>query len=102
MEPTTAPLTLHPPKRSTERQRLTTQVKMLAAKHGLSVNAVTTADPFPAVADHLEQHIADGHVEGMDYASAHHLSLLLIVTAFVMLVCIYALNKRFKIVGVAP
>lgn len=41
------------------------------------------------------------HVEGMDYASAHRLSLLLIVTAFVMLVCIYALNKRFKIVGVA-
>ncbi|WP_010627111.1 molybdenum ABC transporter permease, partial [Halomonas sp. KM-1] len=42
------------------------------------------------------------HVEAMDYAAAHRLSLLLIVTAFVMLVCIYALNKRFKIVGVAP
>lgn len=42
------------------------------------------------------------HVEAMDYAAAHRLSLFLLVTAFVMLVCIYALNKRFKIVGVAP
>ncbi len=66
MEPTTAPLTLHtsPP---TERQRLTSRVKMLAAQHGLAVNAVTTAEPFPAVADHLEAHIAAGHVEGMDW-----------------------------------
>lgn len=66
MEPTTAPLTLHtsPP---TARQRLTARVKMLAAQHGLSVNAVTTAAPFPAVADHLEAHIAAGHVDGMDW-----------------------------------
>lgn len=66
MEPTTAPLILHtsPP---TERQRLTARVKMLAAQHGLSVNAVTTAEPFPAVANQLQHHIAAGHVEGMDW-----------------------------------
>jgi epoxyqueuosine reductase len=31
------------------------------------VSAVTNADPFPAVADHLEAHIEAGHVEGMDW-----------------------------------
>jgi epoxyqueuosine reductase len=66
MESNIAPLPFHPPS-STERQRLTAQVKFLAAKHRLSVNAVTSADPFPEVADHLEQHIAAGHVEGMDW-----------------------------------
>jgi epoxyqueuosine reductase len=67
METNVSPLTLHTTSAPSERQRLTAQVKLLAAKHGLSVNAVTSADPFPAVADHLEQHIADGHVEGMDW-----------------------------------
>lgn len=65
MDVSSSPLTLHQP--MTDRQRLTAQVKFLAASHGLSVSAVTTADPFPDVADHLEQHIADGHVEGMDW-----------------------------------
>lgn len=41
------------------------------------------------------------HVEAMDYASAHALSLLLLVMAFAMLLLVYALNKRFKVVGVA-
>lgn len=65
MDASSTLLTLHQP--LTERQRLTSQVKFLAASHGLAVSAVTNADPFPDVADHLEQHIAAGHVEGMDW-----------------------------------
>ena len=60
-----SPLTLHPA--PTSRQQLTARIKYLAATHGLAVSAVTTADPFPAVAAHLERHIAAGHVEGMDW-----------------------------------
>ncbi len=41
-----------------------------------------------------------GHVEAMDYAAAHSLSLVLLVLAFVMLLSVYALNKRFRVVGV--
>lgn len=67
MNTNVSPLTLYPTSSGTERQRLTAQVKFLAAKHGLAVNAVTSADPFPELADHLEQHIADGHVDGMDW-----------------------------------
>jgi epoxyqueuosine reductase len=52
---------------STERQQLTARIKYLAATHGLAVSAVTTAEPFPDVAEHLEQHIAAGHVDGMDW-----------------------------------
>lgn len=62
-----SPLTLHASSPGTERQRLTAQVRFLAAKHGLSINAVTTADPFPDLGDLLEKHIAAGHVEGMDW-----------------------------------
>ncbi len=57
-----SPLTFH-----TDRQRLTARVKYLAARHGLAVSAVTTADPFPAAAAQLEAHIEAGHVEGMDW-----------------------------------
>ena len=39
------PLTLLP--RPTPRQRLTGEIKRLAAAHGLSINAVTTAEAFP-------------------------------------------------------
>ncbi|HLU34179.1 MAG TPA: tRNA epoxyqueuosine(34) reductase QueG [Thermomicrobiales bacterium] len=67
MNENVAPLTLHTAPAGTDRQRLTAQIKLLAARNGLSVNAITTADPFPAVADHLEEHIAAGHVEGMDW-----------------------------------
>ena len=33
----------------------------------LAVSAVTTADPFPEVAAHLDRHIDAGHVKGMDW-----------------------------------
>ena len=64
-----SPLTLHPAQAgtATPREQLTARIRYLAATHGLAVSAVTTADPFPAVADHLERHIAAGHVEGMDW-----------------------------------
>ncbi|HWV34816.1 MAG TPA: tRNA epoxyqueuosine(34) reductase QueG [Thermomicrobiales bacterium] len=62
-------LTIHPPEQ-TARQQLTARVKLLAARNGLSVNAVTTADPFTELAEHLENHIAAGHVEGMDWFTA--------------------------------
>ena len=41
------------------------------------------------------------HVEAMDYASAHALSLFLLLASFLMLFTVYALNRRFKVVGVA-
>ncbi|MCL5041674.1 MAG: molybdate ABC transporter permease subunit [Gammaproteobacteria bacterium] len=41
------------------------------------------------------------HVEAMDYASAHGLSLFLMAMAFIMLLSVYALNRRFRLVGVA-
>ena len=40
---------------------------MLAAQNGLSLNAITSADPFDGLAEHLENHIDAGHVEGMDW-----------------------------------
>jgi epoxyqueuosine reductase len=42
-------------------------VKRLAAEHGLSVSAVTTADAFPKLADFLAAHIAAGRVAGLDW-----------------------------------
>jgi epoxyqueuosine reductase len=66
MNAAASPLTLHTGS-ITDRQRLTARVKYLAARHGLAVNAVTTADPFPAVVSQLEAHIEAGHVEGMDW-----------------------------------
>ena len=50
-----------------ERQSLTARIKQLAVEHGLSVSAVTTAEPFPEVADHLVAHIANGHMDGMPW-----------------------------------
>lgn len=50
-----------------DRQQLTARIKYLASSHGLAVSAVTSADPFPALATHLEAHILAGHVEGMDW-----------------------------------
>lgn len=41
------------------------------------------------------------HVEAMDYAAAHGLALVLVVLAFVLLLSVYAINRRFKVVGVA-
>jgi len=41
------------------------------------------------------------HVEALDYGAAHALSLLLLVLAFSLLMAVYALNRRFRLVGVA-
>lgn len=51
----------------TERQRLTQRIKRLAAECGLEIAAVTTAEPFPAVAEHLERHVAAGRMAGLDW-----------------------------------
>ncbi|MBK1691014.1 molybdate ABC transporter permease subunit [Ectothiorhodospira mobilis] len=39
------------------------------------------------------------HVEAMDYAAAHRLSLVLLVLSFLLLLAVYALNRRFKVMG---
>ena len=59
-------LHLHPAT-ETPRVRLTAAIKRLAAEHGLTVSAVTTADAFPGLADYLEQHIAAGRMDGLDW-----------------------------------
>jgi epoxyqueuosine reductase len=51
----------------TQAGRLSATVKALAAREGLVVAAITTADAFAGLAGHLEQHIADGHVAGFDW-----------------------------------
>ena len=38
------------------------------------------------------------HVEVLDYANAHILSAALVLLSFLMLVTVYALNGRFKVV----
>lgn len=66
MDTSTSPLNLQSTT-TTARQQLTARIKYLAAANGLAVSAVTSADPFPAVADHLVDHIEAGHVEGMNW-----------------------------------
>lgn len=39
------------------------------------------------------------HVEAMDYASAHALAAVLVVLSFTLLLAVYALNRRFKVVS---
>ncbi len=62
--PSIIPLRIKP---SDPRAALTAQVKLLAVRAGLAVSAVTSADPFPEVAAHLDRHIEAGHVAGMDW-----------------------------------
>ena len=38
------------------------------------------------------------HVEGLDYLQAHWLSAVLLVISFVLLVAVYGLNRRFRVV----
>lgn len=77
--PPISPITILPHKRdpSDPRASLTAEVKLLASRHGLAVSAVTTADPFPEVAAHLERHIDAGHVKGMDWFTSEraHVSM---------------------------
>lgn len=49
------------------RAQLTAQVKMLAARNGLSVTAITSTEPFAGLAEFMQRHIEAGHVEGMDW-----------------------------------
>lgn len=49
------------------RAALTATVKRLAAEHGLTVAAVTTAEPFATLEDHLLAHIEAGHMAGLDW-----------------------------------
>jgi len=39
------------------------------------------------------------HVESMDYSSAHGLSLILVASSFILLISVFALNRRFKVVN---
>jgi epoxyqueuosine reductase len=64
------PLFLIPPGSPTASatgRALTDRVKLLAAQHGLTVAAVSAADSFPGLADHLARHIAAGHIDGLDW-----------------------------------
>ena len=38
------------------------------------------------------------HVEGLEYAQAHLLSIVLLLLSFVMLLAVYGLNRRFRVV----
>ncbi len=40
------------------------------------------------------------HVEAMDYASAHVLAAILVVLSFSLLLVVYALNRKFRVVGI--
>ncbi|WP_404417594.1 molybdate ABC transporter permease subunit [Marinospirillum sp.] len=39
------------------------------------------------------------HVEAMDYRAAHQLSLILVMASFALLLAVFALNRRFKVVS---
>lgn len=41
------------------------------------------------------------HVEAMDFEAAHALAAILVALAFSMLLLVYAINRRFKVVGIA-
>lgn len=41
------------------------------------------------------------YVETMNYSAAHSLSLVLVLSSFTLLMVIFALNRRFKVTGVA-
>ena len=38
------------------------------------------------------------HVEGLEYAHAHWLSATLLVLSFLLLIAVYGLNRRFRLV----
>lgn len=41
------------------------------------------------------------HVEALDFAAAHTLSLILVGLSFSLLILVYAINRRFKVAGFA-
>jgi epoxyqueuosine reductase len=58
-------LTIQP--RPSSHDRLTAQIKVLAAEHGLGVVAVTSADEFPGLGDLLADRIDQGFTRGLDW-----------------------------------
>lgn len=52
------------------RAALTAQVKLLAARHGLTISGVTSTIPFEGLTEHLTNHIEAGHVAGLDWFNA--------------------------------
>ena len=52
------------------RAALAVRVKQLAAEHGLTVSAITTAEPFPGLAEAVADHIAAGRMAGLDWFTA--------------------------------
>jgi len=65
--PPSTPIIPIAPRSTDPRAATTAQFKLLAAKSGLAVNAITTADPFDGLGERLERHIEAGHVEGLDW-----------------------------------
>jgi epoxyqueuosine reductase len=47
--------------------RLASTVKELARECGLEITAIASAEPFNGLSEKLRRHIADGHVEGLDW-----------------------------------
>lgn len=56
--------------RPSPRAALTARVKLIAAQHGLTINGITSAEPFDGLTEQLVDHIAAGHVDGMDWFNA--------------------------------
>ena len=46
---------------------LSSTIKELAVAEGLAVASITSANPFPGLADLLDQRVAAGHLRGMDW-----------------------------------
>ena len=42
------------------------------------------------------------HVEALDYSAAHGLSIILVAIAFTLLLGVYTLNRRFRLLGACP
>lgn len=57
-------------RQESQRSALTRRTKHLAAEHGLTVSAITTADAFPELAEYLDRHVAQGRMAGLDWFTA--------------------------------
>jgi epoxyqueuosine reductase len=59
------PLTILPSARGSTR--LSRIVRELAIEHGLSITAITNAEPFDSLQPFLQEHIAAGRLDGLDW-----------------------------------
>jgi epoxyqueuosine reductase len=59
------PLTIVPSMRASSR--LSRVVRELAIEHGLSIAAITSADPFDSIRPFMQEHIAAGRLDGLDW-----------------------------------